>query len=452
MADLRAAAARSVRGPRSALGYGILVVAPTGAGKTRIGLDVGMGAIRKAAEATDGRPPGEVPVLWLAPRRELVEQPVARLAELGWHSVRVVTGGGVHGDPNAPIVVASIQTLLARDYAPPARVVILDEARHYVAAEWGRIAASYANSLRIGLDATPARGDGAPLGDLFDAIVPVSSVRELTEAGVLVPSVIYGPEAYQRELCASPVDAMREWVPVDPETGRHVRTLVFCKHRPHVRDTTRDLIEAGIPAIGVDGSASLAERRSALRAMRAGTHVLVNCMLYTEGLDVPELEAVVIARGISHVSAWIQIGGRALRKSPRTGKNIARIIDLHGHFKRFGPLDAERTWHLAGKPIRLAEKLPSCVQCRNCLAWGSGGRPCLACGAEVPPPPPPKISKAKMRELYRASMPRSGPDWERWVELVSTQRDRGYSGRWASMRFKEATGRWPKWGIEAVTA
>ena len=201
--DMRRAAARARRRLRRQ-GVGVLAVAPTGAGKTIIALEVARGAIER-----------EHSVLWLAPRAELVDQPVAKLASYGWHSVRVVKAG-VRGDPSAPITVASIQTLVAREYAPPADVVIFDEARHYVADQWGEIAARYQGAVRIGLDATPVRADMSPLGDLFDELVHVASVTELqalwdeTEGREgLVRAKYFAPATYQKDLAQHPVDAWK---------------------------------------------------------------------------------------------------------------------------------------------------------------------------------------------------------------------------------------------------
>lgn len=437
MRDLRAAA-RRLR--QQATGYGILAVAPTGAGKTRLALEIATGAIRKR-----GR------VLWLAPRTELVDQPVARLAECGWTDVQIVQGGRVQGHPDASIAVASIQTLVARQYAPPADVLVLDEARHYVASEWGQIAGAYRDAVRIGLDATPARSDGLGLRDLFDELIPISDIAELTREGWLVPARILAPDAHQKGLADTPLDAYQRETP-----GK--RCLVFCRSKRHAHETAAAFRAAGIPSEAVDANTPADQRRAALDRVRSGeTLVLCNCNLFTEGLDLVELEAIIIARGVGHPAVWIQIGGRGLRPSPHTGKTHCTIIDLHGHFHRpgYGPLDDPRTWSLDGKALRKVESLEPCVQCRSCHAWHrGGGRPCVVCGAALPAPPPPKLSRAELKEQQRrarlASIAPTDRRWRLWCELVRTMRRRGYKPQWAFFSYRQRTGFAPPFKVDDV--
>lgn len=437
-------AARQLQQERGrGVGYGLLAVAPTGYGKTILALHVWLAAMIKAqAAARDMR------ILWLAGRKELVAQPVEKLAKYGWNDVRVIQAGEDQGNPGAPITLASPQTLLARDMRPPADIVIFDECRHFAPAaqQWNKLAGSYPRALRIGLDATPARSDGSGQADTFDVIVPLSSVAELTALGYLVPSVFFGPPAAQKALSDEPLAAYQRICP-----GR--RCLVFCASRPEAKRQAELFRAAGIPAEAVDSHTHPKVRKAALDRVRSGeTLVLCNVLLFTEGLDLVELEAIIIARGVSHPSTWIQIGGRGLRTSAHTGKRLAIIIDLRGHWHRpnFGPLDAAREYSLDGTPIKLLDPLPSASQCAACLAWGAGGRPCVACGAAVPMPPPPKVSKRELKELKREALPRVGPEWDAWVELVRVGTERGYKPQWAAIRFNERFGHWPKWGVAVV--
>src|SRR6185295_11926979 len=97
-------------------------------------------------------------VLWLAHRRELVQQAASTLERLGLD----VGHSGLKA--SSPVQVASVQTLLARGEAPAASLVVYDEAHHFAAEDWGRLATAYAGAIRIGLTATPERGDGRGLG------------------------------------------------------------------------------------------------------------------------------------------------------------------------------------------------------------------------------------------------------------------------------------------------
>ena len=414
-------------------GYGLLAVAPTGAGKTRLALELATRSIAKGRQ-----------VLWLAPRTELVDQPVEHLRECGWTDVRVLQADRPRG--TGPITVASIQTLAARGETPPADLVILDEARHYVAQEWGQIASAYLGSVRVGLDATPARADGAALGDLFDEIVEVASMRELTADGWLVPARIVAPASYAARLARCPVEAYLTHTP-------HGRALVFCSSRRHAKTVAEQFCAAGVAAVAVDSHSSADERDAAVEGIRSGSlQALCNVQLFTEGFDAPGVDTVVVARGVSNRWTWLQMLGRGLR--PAAGRAApgeqCTVLDLRGHCHRYGWPDDEQIWHLEGRPLRHVEGLPTAVQCPQCHGWSRGGGTCPVCGATKPEPPPPKVSKRELAERRRAAQPRTGPDWELWRGLVLTGRERGYKPAWAAFQYRAKTGCWPRWGTKRI--
>jgi superfamily II DNA or RNA helicase len=74
--------------------------------------------------------------------------------------------------------------------------------------------------------------------------------------------------------------------------------------------------------------------------------VLTNCALFDEGLDIPSLDGVILARPTQSLSRFLQMVGRALR--PCEGKDRAIIIDLAGNYERLGMPDDLRVWTLDG--------------------------------------------------------------------------------------------------------
>lgn len=415
-------------------GVGVLIQMPTGAGKTLTALHL----IQKALSE-------QRRVLWLAAKEELVYQPVDALYKYGFAS-RIITRGEQRGHLGSYLTVGTIQSLLRWENPPPADLVIFDEARHYVASQWGKLAGAYHQSIRIGLDATPARADGSPLGDLFDALIPGPAVADLVHWGFLVPSVVFAPNKQQDDWAETPVEAYRRLAP-------NRRTILYA---PSVHEAKRQAMlfeQAGFKALAVDGTTKTTQRAQALGLLATGgIDVLCNCNLFVEGLDVPSVECAIIARGVSAESTWIQIGGRTLRPSPGTGKERATIIDLHGHVHKHGPLDVARTFHLDGLPIRRPANLPAAVQCKGCLGWGSGSV-CNHCGFALPPPPPPKITRAELVEQKLAkqdALAKSGPKWEFWCELVRSAQTKGWKPAAAFLRFKDKYGHPPPWRQDQV--
>jgi DNA repair protein RadD len=77
------------------------------------------------------------------------------------------------------------------------------------------------------------------------------------------------------------------------------------------------------------------------------TRVLCNVDLFSEGVDVPAIEAVALLRPTQSLALYMQQVGRALR--PAEGKEYAVILDHAGNCRRFGMPDDERTWTLEGR-------------------------------------------------------------------------------------------------------
>ena len=127
-APLRPYQAQMVADAREAYKAGkrsILLVLPTGGGKTRTGGEFVLSSVAKGKR-----------VLWLAHRKELILQARERLQADGIGGVSVVSAQIPHlYNQFSPVQVASLQTLLARNIRPQADLVVFDEAHHYVASK-----------------------------------------------------------------------------------------------------------------------------------------------------------------------------------------------------------------------------------------------------------------------------------------------------------------------------
>ncbi len=111
--------------------------------------------------------------------------------------------------------------------------------------------------------------------------------------------------------------------------GQRRKTLVFCvdvAHSVHVRD---EFIKSGVRAEHVDGSTPKAERDAILARLASGeTEVVSNCMVLTEGFDLPTISCIVLARPTKQLGLFRQMAGRGLRPAP--GKSNLILIDHSG--------------------------------------------------------------------------------------------------------------------------
>lgn len=342
-----------------------LLVAPTGAGKTVIEAEI----VRRHLEISPGNR-----VLVVAHRRELIEQIANTIRKFGINNIGLISPNHTYR-PNALVQVASTQTLRARNMLPAATLILYDEAHHYSSDDWHELTKAYPNVLRLGFTATPIRSDGRGMAPAFDSLVVVSTIKELTQQGHLVPCKVIAPAIPLKRpaMSHSPVDAYLAH-------ANGMRTVVFADFIVNAEKFVDEFHAKDVHAVIVHGKLNDTERKEAFAEHAKGA-VLVNCMVLTEGWDSPETSCCILARGCGSVGTYLQIVGRVLRPFP--GKTQAILIDLTGRsFYQHGPPDEDRIYSLEGKGIRSkgdGEQV-YCPVCGQPVEAPPNSWPCGMCG------------------------------------------------------------------------
>ena len=131
------------------------------------------------------------------------------------------------------------------------------------------------------------------------------------------------------------------------EQAKGKRCLVFAINVDHSMMIAARYNQAGIPARHLDGTTPSQERQEILEQFRQGKIlVLTNCQLFDEGLDIPALEAVQVAKPTKSLTKWLQMVGRVLR--PTEDKDYAVILDHTKNWAIHGLPTRERIWTLDG--------------------------------------------------------------------------------------------------------
>lgn len=117
---------------------------------------------------------------------------------------------------------------------------------------------------------------------------------------------------------------MRSWI--NKAAGRK-STLVFCVDLAHVSDLTATFRRHGIEARFVTGDTPKRVRSERLDDFRNQQYpVLLNCGVFTEGTDIPNIDCVILARPTKSRNLLVQMIGRGMRLYP--GKENCHIIDM----------------------------------------------------------------------------------------------------------------------------
>ena len=389
------AAIEQVYGHR-APGARVLCVAPTGAGKTVIGSRMILDEL-----AAGGR------VIFIAHRTELIAQTYGKLLAMGVseRDVGVIMADGVipHpvtgqrvccARPLAPVQVASIDTLRRRTLPRGITLVIIDECHRSLAKSYRDVVDAYPEALTVGLTATPYRGDGRGLGDVFKQLVVVTTPRKLMTEGFLAePRVFSHPHRadvskvktvageYDQEELAKECDKRELLGSIVEHWKRHldgVRTVAFSVNVEHSRHIVEEFAAAGIPAEHLDGETKPDERAAILRRLDAGDTLIVsNCGVLCEGWDQPSVKGCILARPTKSRALYIQCAGRVLR--PWQGQTPV-ILDHAGSVLEHDLPQAD--WEITLEGRRKKEKAKVSVkECPTCFgAIPSNARVCCYCG------------------------------------------------------------------------
>lgn len=382
----------------------ILVQGATGSGKTHV-----IATIVLAAFLADLR------VVVLATRTRLVRQLHYRLG--AFDVPHGTIAGALPGLLNysARVQIASVDTLHRRAVVnehiplPGADVVIFDEAHLSTADTRIGILDSYPGAVRIGFTATPARKSGRSLGAAFDVLILGRTIRQLTAAGVLVPTRIFNtPIVTTKELRSVPKDnegdyqqqalsellsrprligdVLENWLRI----AKGKRTLCFAVNKTHAAALLDSFLRAGIAAEMLTDDDDEAAREEVIARLEIGsTLVVVNVFLLSLGTDIPSVECIVLARPTRSLTMYLQIVGRGLRPSPDTGKRDCILID-HGHVaENLGLPHSDFGWSLddkrnasreAERQVKATtERMRACPECAAIWMTSEQGHACPEC-------------------------------------------------------------------------
>ena len=254
-------------------------------------------------------------------------------------------------------VFASVQSLASRiDEIDPDDfdVVIVDEFHHAAAASYERLLSRLRPKILLGLTATPERADGQSVLQWFDGrIASESRLWDALDQGLLCPFHYFGVND-ETDLSAVRFERGR-YAPGDLDnvlTGDHVRALRirqaveefvtdphqmralgFCAGVGHAHFMARQFTGFGYPAVALDAGTPRDDRRSALAGLRRGDLRAVFAVdLFNEGVDLPEVDTVLMLRPTESATVFLQQLGRGLRWAE--GKRVLTVLDFVGQVRR----------------------------------------------------------------------------------------------------------------------
>jgi superfamily II DNA or RNA helicase len=273
---------------------------------------------------------------------------------------------------------AMVQTLSRQSHLeqmPTLDLLVIDEAHHATSPSYRAVieCAQQKNPklLLAGLTATPNRGDGTGLREVFSNVADQITLGEMIAAGHLVPPRTFvidvGVQEALKNVRRTAMDfdmdevasilnkqlitdaVISQWK--EKAAGR--KTIVFCSTVSHADSVCQAFNAAGVSALLIHGELSDIERKARLAEYESGhAQVVVNVAVLTEGYDYTPTSCIVLLRPSSYKSTFIQMVGRGLRTVdpeafPGVIKSDCIVLDfgtaslMHGSLEQEVNLDSQ---------------------------------------------------------------------------------------------------------------
>ena len=465
MYELRPYQKRAIEEIRQAIKDGfhsIMIQAPTGAGKGVILSHIINSANNKGSK-----------VLFLVHRAEILFQISAYMDK--YEITHGIIKAGFEADYTIPVQLASFQTIHRRMkfYQEEFDLVIIDEAHHGTAKTYLEVIEAFRKKLILGFSATPTRQNGMGLGNVFDKLVSVATIQDLTDMGFLAPIRYFAPvqpdlsgvkltagDYNAKQLEPAMMDGhligdmFEHWL----KYGEDRKTVIFATGVAHSIAIKDRFNAAEIPTCHIDGTTPKEDRDEVLsRFKRGDIKIIVNCQILTEGVDVPDVGCVVLARPTKSLVMYMQMVGRGMRVIE--GKTDLILIDHAGACYEHGFVHEITEWELSetkqttnkeNEKRKKKESRP--ITCPMCSCTYSKRLKCPECGniperaqfgkevdhidgvlGEI-------CFKSKAAKIKKVA----SSDKESWFSQLKTYaKHRGYSPGWAAHAFRDKFGVWP---------
>lgn len=279
-----------------------------------------------------------------------------------------------------------VQTLTRRvNKLVEPQLILIDEAHHAISNSYRRIIDAFPNAYILYFTATPIRTGHDQLDQIADDIIVGKSIKWLTEHHFLAPFHYYGLGDIDRsKLRKKNGDYSSQSMDeaISHQIYGHIvqqyqrlangkQAVVYCHSIESAKKVTEQFTQAGITAAEIDGDTDAKVRDQLVQKFRdQRLTILANVNLFTEGVDLPNVDCVIMARPTSSLALYLQFSMRCL--NPRKGKT-AVIIDHVDNFLNFGLPSSDRNWSEAivtkdkRKTKSNADNGPAIAQCNYCF-------------------------------------------------------------------------------------
>ncbi len=237
--------------------------------------------------------------------------------------------------------------------------IVIDEVHHASASSYQKVMDYFKPDFWLGMTATPDRTDDGNIYELFDHNIAYEiRLQQALENDLLCPFHYFGIRdiAFDKNDDADElikklekgdltvfnlltreerVDYVIEQAGYYGCSGGRVKGLIFCSSVAEAKALSEKFNAKGLRTVALSGEDSDSERSEAIERLVSDERLdnldyILTVNIFNEGVDLPEINQVIMLRPTQSPIVFIQQLGRGLRK--REGKEYVVILDFIGNY------------------------------------------------------------------------------------------------------------------------
>ncbi len=254
-------------------------------------------------------------------------------------------------------IFATIQTLakdeILHTFSPGTfDYIVMDEVHHGGSATYQKVLQYFTPNFLLGMTATPERTDNFDIYELFDHNIAYEiRLHDALEEDMLVPFHYHGiseimvngkilddKSSFNQLTCEVRVQHILHYADLYGSDTDRVKGLVFCNSVEVAKSLADAFCGHGRRAVALDGSASEKHRADVVRRLEADAKTstdyleyIFTCDIFNEGIDIPQVNQIIMLRPTQSAIVFVQQLGRGLRKYPH--KRYLEVLDFIGNYE-----------------------------------------------------------------------------------------------------------------------
>lgn len=231
--------------------------------------------------------------------------------------------------------------------------IVIDEAHHAASDSYVNVMSYFEPEFTLGMTATPERSDSLSVFDLFDNNVALEvRLYEALEDDLVIPFHYFGitdvegvdledvdldniSAVAERLMVNRRVDFIVEKMNFYGHDGKFRKLLGFCVNVEHAKYMAEEFNKRGIKSVALSGADAVSTREkyiAKLESDKDDLQAIFTVDIFNEGVDIPNINTVLMLRPTNSPIIFIQQLGRGLRKSEN--KEFLTVLDFIGNHNK----------------------------------------------------------------------------------------------------------------------